>query len=686
LSKTIGKGFPRWKPPQASAQPTDFDMPDTEKDTDESAESSASGSKANDPRKAIVAAAINASIGRPLRDAMRRAAPLAVVATVPSTSWIKPVAGFFEGAFGRRWTIFARDGSQRLEHTPDVGCDLVASSLARGDSVIGIAVTPDRLLPATLTAAADFRINISVDARVLRRSLRDLAGAAPRRLPALNLAALDLNDVVAAMRPRSNPAEVLSRLVQVAEHRLGRNSVVDAPDLETAVEFGAAREFGLALAKDLREYMADRQPGKWNAIDRGAIFFSPPGLGKSLLARSIAQHCRIPLTVGSIGELFASSAGFLDSVVKAQRALFASAAASAEAAGAALLFLDEIDALPSRESFDSKGGDSRGASWWMPVITDFLLLLDDATGIRPDSSGGRRGRVIVIGATNRIHAVDPAILRPGRLERAIEILPPDAAGILNILRFHAPELRAQQLERVAHQLGGYTPAEIMDTVRAARRAARQSGRPLRAEDIATAALPPMALSAEALFRVAVHEAGHAVVAYALPFGRVNHIRIGGRATATAHTSIEFEEGSFLTKDAIAKRVTILMGGRAAEIELLGAASTGAQADLERASSMLSALHFSYGLGHELVHLSDAEHAHQEMRRNPAIRRQVDGLLKQLQMRAIEIVRANRQAVAALAETVIEQRFVGGDDIRALLNRSEKSVVAGSSRLRPGTAS
>jgi AAA+ superfamily predicted ATPase len=100
----------------------------------------------------------------------------------------------------------------------------------------------------------------------------------------------------------------------------------------------------------------------------------------------------VPLIVGSIGELFATSSGHLDGVIKSMRELFARAATAAPC----ILFLDEIDGLPSRESLDSRNRD-----WWMPVIEDFMLQLDDATS-------GKREGVVVIGATNRI---GPWILR-----------------------------------------------------------------------------------------------------------------------------------------------------------------------------------------------------------------------------------------------------------------------------------
>lgn len=614
------------------------------------------------PRTAIVKAAIEASLPPEFRSALRKSAQFAIVVTVPSTSWINAVDDFFaNGAWDRRWTRYARDGSLPRDHVPSNGCGAVATSLARGECVVGIATTPDRVLPDTLIAAADFRIQIVVNAAVLRKALRAaLPGTMPRGIPD-DLTRLDLDDYVAAMRRGSNCAKALSRFSDVATHRLGRSALAAAPDLETAVEFGAARTWGLALAHDLSEYRSNRLP--WSALDRGAIWHSPPGYGKTLLAHCLARKCAVPLITGSIGEIFASTSGFLDSVVKGQRELFSKAAAAAAANRGALLFLDEIDALPSRESLKN----SRGADFWMPVIADFLLLLDDATS-------GRREGIVVIAATNRIEAVDPAILRPGRLERSIEILPPDEAGILNIVRFHAPELKVAGLKKIADRLTGQTAAEIMETVRAARRIARQAGRPLAAGDIVAAALPSMPLSPEALYRVAVHEAGHAVVAYFLGAGRVGHIRVGARGALNAQTIVEFEDAPIVTRETMEKQAILLLAGRAAEIELLGSASTGSGgdaggSDLGRASRILASLHFSYGLGgDEIVHMCDPEDAALELWRSPSTRRGVDSLLRAFQVRAIEIVRENRDAVAAIAKLVAEERFVSGTEIKAVLDR------------------
>jgi ATP-dependent 26S proteasome regulatory subunit len=172
-----------------------------------------------------------------------------------------------------------------------------------------------------------------------------------------------------------------------------------------------------------------------------------------------------------------------------------------------ILFLDEIDALPNRATMSP-----RGADWWTPVVTDFLLSLDNAVA-------GKRAGIVVVAATNNIGGVDAAVLRPGRLERAIEITRPDHAGTVNILRYHLHgELPGDDLTDVAHLMDGSTGAEIMMAVRDARRIARTAGRALALEDIAHAIAPIEEIAPAALNRICIHEAAHAVTALVAPSG------------------------------------------------------------------------------------------------------------------------------------------------------------------------
>ncbi|UPK19141.1 AAA family ATPase [Bradyrhizobium sp. 131] len=609
------------------------------------------------PREALVSAAFADALTPAIKEALKSSSSRAIVISVPSTAWISPVKDLFaRRPFGRKWTCIARDGADRKGHQPSSGNAEAATALSAGASVVGVAVAPEQVLPSTLVGAADFRLSLKFGPKVVEEALRKICGSATP-VEQQDLMGLDLEDVVAAMRPGSTEQDVKARLSSAAKTRVRQTGGDDAPLLETAVEYGAAREWALALARDMCEYQAGNLP--WSAVDRGAVFHSGPGMGKSVLARSIARACDSTLIVGSMGELFATSSGYLDGVIKAQRDLFAKAVAAAPC----ILFLDEIDGLPSRESLSPRSRD-----WWMPIIEDFMLLLDDATS-------ARREGVVVIGATNRIEAVDPAILRPGRLERAIEITAPGPDGILNILRFHVRgSLPEEDLRSAAEKLDGATPAEIMEMVRSARRAARIASRELSAEDLMQAILPPIAISPTKLRRIAVHEAGHVVVAIVAGVGTVRSVRIGGRQGAGGVTSVASASRDLVTRQSIEKEILGTLGGRAAEIVLLGAPSGGAggsdRSDLALATRLVASMELSLGLGESgLVFVGDADAAVEELRLDRTVRNRVDETLQRLQAQACEIVERRRDQVLAVADALIEKSFLSGEEIEKILART-----------------
>ncbi|MDN4987105.1 AAA family ATPase [Bradyrhizobium sp. WYCCWR 13022] len=610
------------------------------------------------PRETLVAAALAAALRSPIEEALKAPASRALVISVPSTAWITPLRDLFaRRPFGRKWTCFARDGSDRRGHQPSSGNTEAATALSAGASVVGIAVAPEKVLPSTLIGAADFRLALKFEPKVVEEAIRKIYG---RALPVeqRDLLGLDLEDVVAAMRRGSTEQDVKVRLSSAAKTLVRQTGAEDAPLLDTAVEYGAARDWAMALARDMREYRAGNLP--WSAVDRGAVFHSGPGMGKSVLARSIARACESTLIAGSVGELFATSSGYLDGVIKAQRELFAKAVAAAPS----ILFLDEIDGLPSRESLSPRNRD-----WWMPIIEDFMLLLDDATS-------ARREGVVVIGATNRIEAVDPAILRPGRLERAIEIPAPGPEGILNILRFHVRDgLPERDLREAAEKLDGATPAEIMEMVRSARRTARSAARDLSAEDLMRAILPPVTIPPTKLRRIAFHEAGHVVVAIDAGVGKVRWVRIGGRHGAGGVTRVDPATSDLATRRSIEMEVVGILAGRAAEIVLLGAPSAGAggsgRSDLSLATRLVASMELSLGLGASggLVFVGDADAAVEELRHDASLRRRVDERLQRLQARACEIVDRRRNHVLAVADALIEKTFLSGEEIEKILART-----------------
>ena len=296
----------------------------------------------HDARRAIVLSALKAATTPAIRRRLHGGEALTVVVEVPSSDWVKPVEDYFDAIRSEAWVTFARDGSNKSRDKAGVGNSEAATKISAGRRVIGIAANPKVILPSVLQAAADVTIRIVPPTGAMVRDAlkRCLSGRVLSHIDDKVVAGLGFDDLVAAMRSGSTPSQAIERMRAVSERRGGAERLDTFPALETAVEYGAAREWGLALARDLEDYRAGKLP--WSAIDRGAIVYSPPGCGKSVLAGSIANACKVPLVRASVAEYFAVGEGHLGDIVKAQRAVFDKAAAMAPC----ILFIDEIDAIP----------------------------------------------------------------------------------------------------------------------------------------------------------------------------------------------------------------------------------------------------------------------------------------------------------------------------------------------------
>jgi cell division protease FtsH len=628
------------------------------------------GRRIDDARRAIVAVAFEAATTAAVRRRLGGEKSVSVVVHVPGKSWVKPVEDYFRVHTMKHWETFARDGTNRTHDKNSVGNEDAAGRLSRGLRVVGIAPNPEVFLPSALVAASDIVIKIpSPTGDVVRAALRlCLRGRLPPRIDDGVVAGLDLEDIVAAMRRGSTPMQAVERLRSASERRCGRQNAADIPRLQTAVEYGAAREWGLSLAQDLDDYRAGRIT--WDKIDRGAVIHSAPGIGKSVFAGSISQACGVPLIRTSVAEYFARNEGNLGDVIKAQRAVFELASSLAPC----ILFIDEIDAMPNRSRLSS-----RHADWWLPIINDFLILLDGAVA-------AQREGVIVIGATNRIESVDPALMRPGRLERAIEIGRPDLQGIINILRFHLrPDLEGEDVTEIARLAEGSTAAELMEIVRGARRNARRAQRALALDDLKMemhgAKDEPPAL----LRRLAVHEAAHAVIAVVLAAGELDYVTLRSRGRSGGHTKVSYPDEDLSTLRDIEDRVTSGLAASVAERVLLGAVSTGSggdeKSDLGVATALLAIAHASTCLAGNLFHLSASEDALTAVRADPALRRKVERHLRKIEKRAIRLVELHRDGIAAVAVALAARRHLTGEEVVAILRKLGTAIPADATQAR-----
>jgi cell division protease FtsH len=314
----------------------------------------------------------------------------------------------------------------------------------------------------------------------------------------------------------------------------------------------------------------------------------------------------------------------------------------------------------------------RGADWWTPVVTDFLLSLDNAVA-------GRRTGIVVIAATNNIQGVDAAVLRPGRLERAIEIKRPDHAGAINILRYHLNgELPPADLTDVAHLMEGSTGAEIMMAVRGARRIARFAGRALELGDLVQAVAPVEDIASAALNRICVHEASPAVASLVVRSGVLKRCTVGKSGGSAGSTLVRWETDDLLTRDAIERRAVVMLAGRTAERILIGDVTLGCggddDSDLAQVTQLIATLHASTGLGDTLVYIASYQDALNAVRGDRDLRSKVERHLQLLQARTGEIVRRHRDAIIAVADRLRTRRRLSGEEIRRIVDATPASYA------------
>ncbi|NYG44815.1 hypothetical protein GGD67_002263 [Bradyrhizobium sp. IAR9] len=645
--------------------PIEYPEIDTNRDDDEASPSKPAKRSRRSAMTALVGAAFEASVSNEAYRKLEHNQALAVIVMVPSPAWVGPMKDYFRATFGGRWLMMARDGKTRTLNS-DVGSEEVSRDLARGLCVAGVSADA-ALLPRALLSTVDITIRVGVpQPAVLATAIARFAKRTPKDLPPGLGIGLDLHDMVACLRPGSGPAKIVQRLQAATLASRGETIEDRLPPLKDAVEYGEARIFGLQLARDIMAFREGR--AKWSDLQKGICLVSEPGCGKSLYARILAQECGVPIVITNVAEWFTKS-GYLDDVIRAMRSVFDRCAALANPCSIA--FLDEIDAVPNRDDFNSSNSGSRNKDYWLPLVTDLLLRLDNSMG--SSSTGSPRHGVIVVAATNNPHGVDPALLRPGRLEKMVRLQRADAAGVENMLRFHvAGDLADCHLREIAEMMERSTGAEVMALVREARRIARHADRPLAAGDLRAALLTAEKIPLKTDWRICVHEAGHAVTALAIGFGKVSHCVVGARTGSANRTLVQADANDMPTRRTIEDQATMLLGGRAAERVLFpsgesigGGGDEGS--DIGLATEVISALHLTWGVGGTVAFLGSRKDALEAVRYDRSLREVVEADLQRLQERADKIVDRYREAVIAVAKALQRRRHLSGDAVRTIFD-------------------
>ena len=401
------------------------------------------------------------------------------------------------------------------------------------------------------------------------------------------------------------------------------------------------------LVDDLQSWQTGRT--RWTDLSRSLLFYGPPGTGKTWLARAMGNSAGIAMVTGSFAEW--QAAGHLGDMLRAMRQAFAEARRQTPA----MLFVDEIDAVGSRED-----GDRHGSSYRLQVINAFLAEMD---------SIAREEGVIVVGACNDPSRIDPAVLRQGRFDLRIAVPLPDSSAIQGILEHHlGNSFQEGELTNLAITCIGQSAAAIDAAIRAARSEARHTGQALTPElirrQLGIADSTDSQVRDGLDRRIALHECGHALVAAALDRGQPTRILItpeGGeihRGDAT--------HGACLA-DHLAE-LTVLMAGRAAEGLILGEISSGAGgsdgSDLARATSLALEIETQSGLGVMGPVWSDTPAA--IALREPAIHQRIRQRLEEAERAASVILTAHRALLQRMASDLQHHRELAGAELMSWL--------------------
>ncbi|GJE54883.1 AAA family ATPase [Methylobacterium thuringiense] len=571
-----------------------------------------------------------------------------LVVQVPAAEWVDAIRSACERL--RPWdAVFARTGSR--EDMPSRGNDKVARTVGQGGAVLGVSQDCHAYLPSALSSA-DINVRIEPpDNKLVGQVIRAVTGRAVRDLPDGAAAGLSYWDLAACIRGTSKAS--LERLAAASRAKTVIDpAVATAPPFASLLGFGAAHEWGTRLLRGIEDW---RRNGTAFPADRCAVLASEPGLGKSTMVRALAKAAKLPLTISSVSSWFTSSNGYLDGVLKHIDLVFDQARYTSPS----LLFLDEIDSIPDRNSLDD-----RSRSWWNPVCTHILLRIDRLNN-DPDA------KVCLIGATNYANRLDTALIRPGRLTRVIQIGRPGAEAISGIARQHlGSDLPGADL-RTLGELGlGATGAEVEGWVKEARSRAQTAGRPLALDDLLRCVAPPDTRTDAEIRRGAIHEAGHGLGAQVVGAGAVIQVDIIARNGNGGSTAMRPRLPIMPLRDDVERLVVSLLCGRAAEVVILGEACGGsggsADSDLARASALLAGLHGSLGLGQGLVYLGQPSEVAGGLRQDSVLRAAVEADLHRLHSEAERLISRFRDVVEDVAERLVRNRIVDGDELRRLI--------------------
>ncbi len=440
-------------------------------------------------------------------------------------------------------------------------------------------------------------------------------------------------------------------------------------------------------AKESLEEIIDflHNPGKYTEIGaklpKGALLVGPPGTGKTLLAKAVAGEANVPFFSISGSDFVEMFVGVGASRV---RDLFKEASKMAPC----IIFIDEIDTIGKSRDNRMGGNDEREQT-----LNQLLAELD---GFDPGKG------VIVLGATNRPEVLDKALLRPGRFDRRITIDRPNLAGRLATLQVHTRKIKLAEdvdLNKIALATAGCVGADLANLVNeAALRAVRKGRRLVTQEDllasfefvIAGSEKKNSVLTEYEKKLVAYHEVGHAMVAYkqknAEPVQKITIVPHTEGSLGYTLLMPEEDKTNLRTREELMAKITVSMGGRAAEEVVMETMTNGASQDIQEATNIARNMVAMYGMSEEFGMMALGSVRNQYLDGGygldcaqdtaAVMDKAVKAVLDVCYADAVKVIQANREDMDKVVAYLLEKETITGGEMVAILEGRDPALVEG----------
>ncbi len=441
---------------------------------------------------------------------------------------------------------------------------------------------------------------------------------------------------------------------------------------------------------EIVEYLHD--PGKYKEIGatmpKGILLVGPPGTGKTMLAKAVAGESNVPFFSMSGSEFVEMFVGMGASKV---RDLFKQAKEKAPC----IVFIDEIDAIGKKRDGSMIGGNDEREQTLNQLLTEM------------DGFEENLG-VVILAATNRPEALDPALTRPGRFDRRVPVELPDLKGRIDILKVHAKKIKIGSdvdFSKIARMAAGASGAELANIINeAALRAVRDGRRFANQADMEESIEVVIAgyqkknaiLTDKEKLIVSYHEVGHALVAAmqknSAPVQKITIIpRTSG---ALGYTMQVEEEGNhyLMSREELENKIATLTGGRAAEEVEFGSITTGAANDIEQATKLARAMITRYGMSDEFDMVAMETVTNQYLGGDTSlacsaetqslIDKKVVELVRAQHEKALQILRDNKKKLDEIAEYLYYKETITGEEFMSILNRKPEPKRLGTSAESP----